>query len=151
VSGQLDKDTISNPNCSNNGNSSSPDPHKKATGTILLVEDTPSLREVTNEFLQLAGYHVLQAGNGMDALALAREYSQPIHLLLTDIIMPGMAGTELSKNLRTFHPESRVLFMSGYSDNRILQREGIDGTNNLLGKPFTRDKLTRKVREILST
>jgi two-component system, cell cycle sensor histidine kinase and response regulator CckA len=123
----------------------------KDHGTILLVEDTHSLREVTKEFLELAGYTVLEASNGADALALVQETSQTIQLLLTDVIMPGMSGPDLAKNLQALHPSIPVLYMSGYTDNKVIRRSDIDPGTNLLNKPFTREKLTTKVREMMGS
>jgi two-component system, cell cycle sensor histidine kinase and response regulator CckA len=128
-----------------------PTTRSKGHGTILLVEDTASLREVTKEFLQIAGYTVLEASSGGEALDLIQQVSQPIHLLLTDVIMPGMSGPDLAKSLQALYPSLQVLYMSGYADNRIIQKGGIDPGTNLLSKPFTRDKLTTKVREIIGS
>ncbi|HTQ96389.1 MAG TPA: response regulator [Candidatus Acidoferrum sp.] len=123
----------------------------KAHGTILLVEDTHSLREVTKEFLELAGYTVLEASNGPDALALVQNTSQTIQLLLTDVIMPGMSGPDLAKNLQALYPNLHVLYMSGYTDNKVIRRGDVDPGSNLLNKPFTREKLTTKVREMMGS
>lgn len=123
----------------------------EASGTILLVEDSDALREITKAFLQIAGYSVLEARNGADALGLAREFKSAIHLLLTDVVMPGMSGLDLAKSLCAFHPESRLLFMSGYTETGIPKHGMPDKAIHFLTKPFSRQSLTMKVREILDT
>jgi PAS domain S-box-containing protein len=120
------------------------------TETILLVEDSDSLREVTKEFLQLAGYKVVDARDGKDALLRARTHQEKIHLLLTDVVMPGMSGPELANEIKSMRPEIRILFMSGYTANAITHRAGLDDPLSLLVKPFTRSSLTQKVHSILN-
>jgi PAS domain S-box-containing protein len=117
--------------------------------TILLVEDTATLQEVIREALEERGYTVLLASNGEEALALARERSGPIHLLLTDVVMPKLGGGDLAKLLSALRPAIRVLYMSGYT-NGAISRHGVLGEGVvLLEKPFTGDKLARAVREAL--
>ena len=117
--------------------------------TLLLVEDEPSLRDVTAQILRRLGYKVYTASGGTEALDLARKRRDDIQLLLTDMIMPGMDGWTLARTLREEDPELRVVFISGYSDGFItrhgIQEESID----LLPKPFRRDALARKIREVL--
>jgi CheY-like chemotaxis protein len=122
-----------------------------ASETVLLVEDSDSLRDVTKEFLGMAGYSVCDFGNGSEALSFAREHNGPIHLLLTDVVMPGMSGRELARDLVHLHPETRVLFISGYSANAIHHQGVLDDDVNLLPKPFTRSSLMQKVRELLDS
>jgi PAS domain S-box-containing protein len=122
----------------------------KGTETILLVEDSDSLRDVTREFLQMAGYNVVEAKDGKDALRVARTHEERIHLLLTDVVMPGMSGGELANEIKQIHPETRILFMSGYTSNAIVHRGVLDEELSLLTKPFTRSGLTQKVREMLN-
>jgi two-component system cell cycle sensor histidine kinase/response regulator CckA len=117
--------------------------------TILVVEDEPSLRMFACTLLQKSGYAVLEAGDGDDAIALAQKYKEPIHLLLTDMIMPGMNGPSVAKNLATLHPESKVLFMSGYTG--LATRGLIDPHAALVSKPFTREELLRKIRNVLGS
>ena len=119
----------------------------KGTETILLVEDSESLREVTKEFLQLAGYNLMESGDGKNALQVAETHGAAIHLLLSDVVMPRMSGRELATEIKRIHRETRVLFMSGYTSNRGVLDEGV----NLLTKPFTRSGLTQKVRETLTS
>jgi PAS domain S-box-containing protein len=119
--------------------------------TILLVEDSESLREVTKQFLMLAGFVVKEACNGVEALRIARLQTEPIQLMLTDVVMPGMSGPELAKQMKVVHPEARVLFMSGYTPDAIVHHGMLDEGISLLPKPFSRAGLTRKVNEILSS
>ena len=88
----------------------------RGSETILLVEDEAIVRELTVQILESDGYQVLEAMNGTEALRIAGEHGAPIHLLLTDVVMPGMNGRELANELRLHHPDMRVLFMSGYDD-----------------------------------
>jgi two-component system, cell cycle sensor histidine kinase and response regulator CckA len=122
----------------------------QATETILLVEDSESLLAVTREFLQLAGYNVVEACNGKEALKLARAHVSPIHLLLTDVVMPEMSGKTLADEVSRIHPETRILYMSGYTANAIVHHGVLDEGVNLLSKPFSRASLTKKIREVLS-
>jgi signal transduction histidine kinase len=121
------------------------------TETILLVEDSDSLREVTKEFLRMAGYHVMEACDGKQALDVARTYKEPIHLLLTDVVMPGIGGRDLSKQLHHLHPETQILFMSGYTAGAIDNHEVLDEGVRLLSKPFTRAVLVQTVRQSLNS
>jgi YesN/AraC family two-component response regulator len=90
---------------------------------------------------------VLEAGDGEEALALADQYKQPIHLLLTDMIMPGMNGPAVAEKLALLHPEAKVLFMSGYTG--FVSRGLIDPHAILVSKPFTREELLRKIKQVL--
>ena len=119
------------------------------TETILLVEDEDGVRESAAEFLRESGYTVLTAKKGPDALHVAEHYDRPIHLLLTDLIMPQMSGRELSEKMAGIRPEIRVLFMSGYSNNLLANQEGVDPEYSLLQKPFRLAALGRRVREVL--
>jgi CheY-like chemotaxis protein len=121
----------------------------KGSETVLLVEDAEPLRELARLFLEDAGYVVLEAGSGPEALEKSRGHDGPIHLLLTDVIMPGMSGAELARTLRAERPESRIVFVSGYTDDAIAHHGVLEAGVTLLVKPFTRDALTRKVREVL--
>jgi len=118
--------------------------------TILLVEDEESVRVVAHEFLASLGYTVLVAENPEKALRLAAEHPGEIHLLLTDVIMPGMNGRDLSLHLAETRPAIKCLFISGFDAN-VLSQRGILATGlAFLPKPFTRDKLAGKVREVLN-
>ena len=117
--------------------------------TILLVEDQESLREVVREILVDLGYQVLAAGGGEAALALAREHRGQLHLLLSDVVMPEMSGSELAARLVALRPGLKVLFMSGYT-SEVLGRHGAVGPAiQLIEKPFTRQALARRMRQVL--
>jgi DNA-binding response OmpR family regulator len=120
-----------------------------ATGTILLVEDDDAVRELALRALSDAGYAVLEAGDGGDALALCDAHDGPIDLLLTDVVMPEMSGRELAERRAPLRPETRVLYMSGYPADAIVRREVLDGGVELLEKPFTPMSLRRRVRAAL--
>jgi len=117
--------------------------------TILLVEDEGAVRRMTKLILSKQGYTVLEAADGKEALAVAEGHLEPIHLLLTDLVMPHLSGREVAERLNAVRRGLRVLFMSGYTDDAIV-REGIESAGaDFLPKPFSRDSLTSKVREIL--
>jgi CheY-like chemotaxis protein len=121
----------------------------RGSETVLLVEDAEPFREVVRQFLQQGGYNVLAAGDGTAALAAARYHPGPIHILLTDVVMPGLSGPQLAQELRMAHPCMRVLFMSGYTDDALGQHGVLEEGIALLEKPFTRGSLLRKLREVL--
>jgi CheY-like chemotaxis protein len=122
---------------------------RNGTETILLVEDAEPLRILAKEFLKDSGYKVLEAGNGSGAIQIARNSPGPIHLLLTDVVMPGMGGEQLAEQLLRIRPEMKVLYMSGYPNDGIV-RSGVLTTGvALLEKPFTREILSRRVRQVL--
>ncbi len=117
--------------------------------TVLLAEDEPAVRQSTREFLGLNGYIVLEAKNGTDALAIAREYKGPIHLMITDVVMPQMGGAKLAGELASERPEMKVLFVSGYAETTVQRHGAIDVTTRFLQKPFSLRTLAHKVREVL--
>ena len=126
--------------------------HYQSQGeTILLVEDAPRVRAVVREILEIQGYEVIEAGQGAEALALAAGHEGPIHLLITDVVMPEMSGRELAKRLVPLRPEMNVLYISGYTDDAIVRHGVLEAGMALLPKPFTPDALAAKVREILDT
>ena len=119
------------------------------SGTILLVEDSDVVRDVIATMLENDGLTVLQASGGEEALALSRRGDAPIDLLLTDIVMPGMSGVELADRLERERPDVRILFMSGYAEE-VVVNEGILGKHReCIGKPFTQEQITKRVRNIL--
>lgn len=122
---------------------------RQGSETVLLVENTESLRNLAKELLKSNGYAVLDAESGREALRIASSYSGPIHLLLTDVIMPGMGGKQLAEQLTSLRPATRVLYMSGYSNDGIVQSGILESGALLLEKPFTREILLRKVRQVL--
>jgi len=117
--------------------------------TLLLVEDELAVRQSTREFLLQCGYIVLEAKDGEDALALAREYRSKIDLVISDVVMPRMGGSNLAKELVTVRPETQVLFVSGYAENTVLRHGAIDVVARFLQKPFSLKILARKIREML--
>jgi len=118
------------------------------TETILLVEDEETVRNLVREVLSENGYTVLEAKDGIDALSVCEAYADPIHMLLTDVVMPKMGGGELKRKVVEKFPAMKVLFMSGYTDNSVANRDVFDSANEFLEKPFTADGLSRKVREV---
>jgi nitrogen-specific signal transduction histidine kinase/ActR/RegA family two-component response regulator len=121
----------------------------RGAGTILLVEDEEAVRDLVRESLQQNGYTVLEAKDGTEALRISKRYKDPIHLLLTDVIMPGMNGRELAQGLASSHSDMKVLYMSGYTENAVVHDGVLDSGMALLQKPFTRDQLAKRVRELL--
>ncbi len=121
------------------------------TETVLLVEDEELVRNLVRDILKQNGYSVLEAHHGTEALRLALQYSGPIHLLLTDVVMPQMGGRVLAQRLKSFRPTIRVLYISGYVDDATIQ-EGISNPGtSFIQKPFTVDTLSHKVRELLDS
>jgi two-component system cell cycle sensor histidine kinase/response regulator CckA len=121
----------------------------RGSETILLVEDAEPLRKLAAMFLKESGYRILSAPDGQQALHIARQHPGPIHLLLTDVVMPGMNGRVLGERLATTQPGMKVLYMSGYTDSFIAGHGVLEPGTHLLHKPFTQETLTRKVRELL--
>ncbi|OFW31687.1 MAG: hypothetical protein A3J28_04570 [Acidobacteria bacterium RIFCSPLOWO2_12_FULL_60_22] len=121
----------------------------QGTETILVLEDEASLRELVCEWLQGIGYTVLEAKSGADALAIAGKYNESIHLLLTDVVMPGMSGREAAERLASLCPKMNVLYISGYTDDAIVHHGILNPGVAFLQKPFTREALAQKVRGLL--
>jgi len=117
---------------------------------VLLVEDEDSVRSLASRILRDRGYRVLEASRGDEALRMAREFDGKIHLVLTDAIMPGMSGSALVSQLRTDRPGIKSLYISGYTDNAIVNYGIVDSHVAFLQKPFTVDGLARKLREVLN-
>jgi two-component system, cell cycle sensor histidine kinase and response regulator CckA len=122
----------------------------RGTERILLVEDSQPLRELTCDLLRSCGYDVLASEDPREALALGRDLRRPIDLLITDVVMPGMNGPQLAEALQSCRPEMQVLYISGYTDHAVLTNGQLAGDAAFLQKPFTRQALSRKVREVLS-
>ncbi len=118
--------------------------------TVLVVEDDDAVRALTTTILRGHGYHVLDAGNGQEACLVAKSYGGRIHLLLTDVVMPGMNGKELSKMLLGLYPQLKVLLMSGYAENVIARRGVLDSEVAFIQKPFTSNGLAAKIRQLLA-
>ena len=118
--------------------------------TLLLVEDEDALRRASSEFLKLHGYMVLEAKDGLDALSVAKNYGSTIHLMVTDVVMPNLSGGQLAKELESFRPETKVLFVSGYAGRTVIEHNVVDLETNFLQKPFTLKQLSSKIREALN-
>ena len=121
------------------------------TETILLVEDETNLRYLARQFLEKQGYRVIEAADGAIAMQIAVAHEGMIHLLLTDVIMPGMNGRELAQRVSEIRPNTKVLYMSGYTENVIGHNGTLDAGVRLLQKPFTLSSLKSKVREVLDS
>ncbi|MGH9785732.1 MAG: PAS domain S-box protein [Terriglobia bacterium] len=129
-----------------------PTPARAAVGcseTILLAEDDASLRTLALEFLQSAGYQVIAAGSGAEALRLLGSLPGPLHLLLTDLVLPDMTGTTLSEHGVALRPDMKVLYVSGYTENAIVHRGVLDRDKSFLPKPYAKETLLRRIRELL--
>jgi DNA-binding NtrC family response regulator len=125
------------------------EPIQRGTETVLLVEDEEALRRATSEFLILRGYRVLEARDGRHAMSVANDYGQPIHLAVTDVVMPHVSGGQLARELARIRPETEVLFVSGYAGQTVLDHKVVDVESNFLQKPFTLNQLAGKVRSVL--
>ncbi len=126
-----------------------PGASRRGTETVLLVEDAAAVRAVTHQALARQGYTVLDAPNGAEALRIAASHPGPIHLLLTDVVMPGLSGRQLSDQLARLRPDTKVLYTSGYTDDAVVRHGVLESGIAYLQKPFTVDGLARKVREVL--
>jgi len=118
--------------------------------TILIVEDEHSVRRATAEFLEMRGYTVLEARDGLDAVSVAKNHGAIIHLAITDVVMPRMSGGELARELLKVRPEMKILFVSGYAGKTVLDHQVFDLETNFLQKPFTLKELSGKIREALN-
>jgi CheY-like chemotaxis protein len=117
--------------------------------TILIVEDEEEVRKLAGKILERQGYKILETFDGDDALVACERHRSPIHLMLADVVMPGMSGYELAKLLKPLYPEIKVLYMSGYTDDAIVRHGVLEKGVNYIQKPFTMEGLARKVREVL--
>ena len=121
----------------------------RGTETVLLVEDAAGVRAVATQVLQRQGYRVLEASDGEDALHLAARHQGAIDLVLTDVVMPRVGGRELAERLLAVRPDTRVLYMSGYTDDSVVRHGILEGGVAYLQKPFSPEGLARRVREVL--
>jgi signal transduction histidine kinase len=121
----------------------------RGSETVLLVEDEKSVRALARSILRAHGYTVLEAGQGKEALLLSGQHEGPIHLMITDVVMPELSGRDLAERLKPSRPNMKVLFMSGYADKAIVHHGELKPDTAFLQKPFTPDALALKVREVL--
>jgi DNA-binding NtrC family response regulator len=121
------------------------------TETILLVDDAAPLRELTRRFLEDGGYAVLDSGDPAEALRMAREHPGRIPLMITDVVMPGISGLILAERVAAVRPETKVLYTSGYNGDSIVPVRVFGQEFAFLNKPFNREELLRKVRELLDS
>jgi two-component system cell cycle sensor histidine kinase/response regulator CckA len=119
------------------------------TETVLLVEDEDSVRQLVRDTLAAKGYRVVEAENGEAGMAAAAQHEGKINLVITDVVMPGMGGRELVKQLVQTRPGTKVLYLSGYTEDAIINEGTIERGAAFLQKPFTLQNLSRKVREVL--
>jgi CheY-like chemotaxis protein len=121
----------------------------RGSETVLLVEDDPSLRVLAVRMLESFGYTVVEANGGAEALEICRQREGDIHLLLTDVVMPGMSGRVLAEQLLPQRPQLKVVYMSGYTGQTVGAHGVLAEGSHFLPKPFTREALGRKIREVL--
>src|SRR5688572_19657685 len=125
------------------------DAERRGSETVLVVEDEAEVRALARDILEMFGYTVLEAGRPQEALEMVERRREPIHLVLTDVVMPGMSVRALAEHLAMVAPEIRVLYMSGYTDDTVGRHGMLDSGTAFLEKPFTPQALSRKVRETL--
>jgi PAS domain S-box-containing protein len=123
----------------------------RGTETILIVEDEPQIRNLAFDCLVYYGYDVLSSANGVEALELMERLKRPVDLVLTDVVMPKLSGRELSERIRAIQPTAKVLFMSGYTNDSVVNHGILDGASWFIQKPFTLDSLVRRVRQVLDS
>ena len=124
---------------------------RRGSEVVLLVEDEDNIREPAVEILESKGYKVLSAPDAVQALAVAEDHHGPIHILVTDVVMPGLSGSQLARRLLHRRPEIQVLFISGYPEDSISHHGVLNAGQNFLQKPFPPGQFLEKVREVLDT
>ena len=129
--------------------SAAPTRPPQGSETVLVVEDDEGVRTLAREFLEMDGYTALEARHGEEALQVCEQHEGPIHLMVTDVVMPGMSGRELAERLAPLHPEMKVLYMSGYTDNAIVRHCVLEPGTAFLQKPFTTGALACQARQVL--
>jgi PAS domain S-box-containing protein len=146
--------TVFLPQCGPTPQPSSEEPQKPAPGgteTILLVEDSDTLRGLMRRILVDSGYAVLESGDPAEALRIAEEHAEPLSLLIADLVLPGIGGSILAEKLAAIRPETKVLFASGYSGEAVAQLRISGRETGFLEKPFTREQLLERVRQVLDS
>ena len=126
-------------------------PKVRGDETILVVEDEKAVRELTLKMMQQLGYTVLPAASGAEAIEVSRSFAGDIALLLTDVVMPNMSGRQLADILAKTRPGMKVLYLSGYTENTVVHHGVLEAGVDFLPKPFSREALSRKIRDILKT
>jgi DNA-binding response OmpR family regulator len=124
-------------------------PETRGQETVLVVEDEPQIRELVKILLTSRGYSVLSVEDVSQAVSVSEQHEGPIHLLLTDVVLPGISGREVAKQITAHRPETKVLFTSGYTANAIVHHGVLDAGLHFLQKPFTMATLSEKVRAVL--
>jgi signal transduction histidine kinase/CheY-like chemotaxis protein len=124
-------------------------PPPRGSETIVLAEDSAAVRSTARQILERAGYTVLEAPNGKTALEIARKKSHLIHMLITDVVMPEMSGSQLTERFAALRPSAKILYMSGYTDDAVVRHGVISAGIDYLQKPFSSEALLRKVRDVL--
>jgi two-component system cell cycle sensor histidine kinase/response regulator CckA len=117
--------------------------------TILIVDDEPEIRSLARDILEPKGYAVLEALDGAEALQIAGRHPGPIHLVLTDVLMPNLNGPDMAERLKPMRPDAKVVFMSGYTSEVMGQYGVVRSSAPFVAKPFSPDGLARKLREVL--
>ena len=125
------------------------DGNLKGKETVLIVEDEKDVRNLVCEILKLQGYNILESAHGDSALNICKKYDKPIHLILTDVVMPHISGSRLVELIKPIHPEMKTLYMSGYTDNAVVIKGILKPGDQFIQKPFTPVDLARKIRGIL--
>ena len=125
-------------------------PRSVGDETLLVVEDEESVRNLTVRMLKQLGYSVLVAASGIEAIEISGSFARRISLLVTDVVMPNMSGRQLADELKLTRPEMRVLYLSGYTEDAVIHHGVLDSGVEFLAKPFSREMLAKKVREILA-
>ena len=123
--------------------------HREAAATVLLVEDEPGVRKLARRVLEKTGCRVVEARSGAEALARLDELAEPLRLLVTDMVMPGLDGRDLAGRIRERFPDCPVLLMSGYTEDAVIRGQRFDGGTAFIEKPFTPAELRTKVAEQL--
>ena len=126
------------------------DGREERSGRILLVEDEALVRLFTSRILRVCGYDVIEAESGEDALNQLAEMESGVDLLLTDVVMPGVSGGDLAKQLKLALPDLKVIYMSGYNDDEVMRHGVSRDSTSFLQKPFTRDLLIQRIEETMA-